>query len=595
MLVDRYFSFLIFRALHGVGSASFLEPRGLHLEPDFHAVSTGPPASPDCWLKAVKALEYGTLLNSGVDASACTWMTPYHQKVLALEVTRCHLNDLGRPLVLDDESKCEFHAYEKSITDCLAHLSDAGVTAYTHFFSYVNQLCTRLLREVVVGQYYDTSAQLAKSSELAEGRLKELVKKQEDLWAFWSEREIELSTLHDQFRNKVEEQALQLQSELQSQQEKLMKTQRDRIHQQGIEMTNQALHLQKELQNQQEAWMKSQGSMQRNQTLEMELQRQELQRLTETVTKTHQSMKPWSNGLENIFTSIMAGYSLVRTILFAFGSCCTALFFTFPKRFRWMRWYLIGFILLEGFVEFFILVKNNGRSPSFQEMESCYTFRAVLVHLEVVMYLLGCISSCCCSFREDENDSGMISQQQPLEESYHDRQEKLLRQLESLEERWKTHLSKQEQVALTRCSEQPNTSLYHPPQLLARSGQQQEIETSKLVEFGLNSVASPSLPSQFPIWSVSPTPWDLSTFASQPLMSLPSPPQALQTHGEEDTENVLRAEEFDDGKEHESRNDYERDCERKRTSSEISVTYNDDEIEEPSSKRPKRILGTANL
>ena len=80
-----------------------------------------------------------------------------------------------------------------------------------------------------------------------------------------------------------------------------------------------------------------------------------------------------------------------------------------------------------------------------------------------------------------------------------------------------------------------------------------------------------------------------------PLAKQPREPQALQTHGEEDTENVLRAEEFDDGKEHESRNDYERDCERKRTSSEISITYNDDEIEEPSSKRSKRVLGTATL
>ena len=117
-----------------------------------------PPASPECWLTAIKAFSYlsgeqsGTYSSSAnsksaksismeVATTACSWMTPEHQKLLALHLSSCHLNDVGRPLFMkevNDPTKAAICSSNSSLeipevtldnlAICLTILSDAGVT-----------------------------------------------------------------------------------------------------------------------------------------------------------------------------------------------------------------------------------------------------------------------------------------------------------------------------------------------------------------------------------------------------------------------------------------------------------------------------------
>jgi hypothetical protein len=371
-------------------------------------------ASPDCWLNAARALELDPE-RGGMDA--CHWMTSHHQKVLALELARCHVRDLGRSLF--DYQECNDRK-ETNLTDCLHHLTPSGETAYTHFLTYIHQLCTRLLREVIIGQYYETSVQLAKSSDIAHRRLQEMVQHQEDLMTNWREREHESSALHEQFRNS--------------------------LRQESFLWTNQTKQLQTQMHSQQEEWLKQHQKMQEGQLhgleeqqQELQRQREELHRLSETIAKTHQSIKPWSHGLESIMAHGMMGYSLLKGMLFSFGAMFLIWFFTLPSRFQWMRRYMMGLVLLEGFLEIVLVATNDGWLSCAQQNELLVNLRNLLVPLEVTSFLLGALLSCICRRRKHQDDSDDIcstTDLAPESVGFDDHHKELLRRLETYEERW---------------------------------------------------------------------------------------------------------------------------------------------------------------
>ena len=230
------------------------------IQPKNHYLNHGdlqpiPPASPDCWLSAFKSLDADGIHftpDGTVDATVCSWMAPDHQKVLALELSRCHLKDLGRSLMTDDTMTCS----DVNIVNCLTKLSDIGVTTYTSFFAYVNQLCLRLLQEVVVNHYHSTSFRLAKSSELAEGRLQEM---------------IEMMDQSDVVMNRV-------------------------------------LEVQNNLRENEEKWILRQEQERKEQAHALERQLQELQAWSEETRKniTELAMAPWYHGLQS---AALTGYS----------------------------------------------------------------------------------------------------------------------------------------------------------------------------------------------------------------------------------------------------------------------------------------------
>ena len=300
---------------------------------DAFAMDTMPPASPECWLNAVNVFSYlseeqGTPPMSSANAksaksismdvatTACSWMSNEHQKLLALHLASCHLSDIGRPLFMKDVShECSSDNTSDrpfvtldNLSTCLTKLSDAGVTTYTHFFSYVNQLCTRLLQEVLVGHYYETSDRLAKSSQQAHEKVEAIVQQHEMLWDNWNERQSELVQFQESFR--------------------------------------------KELLGQQEQWLKYQTSLQKNHTKALESQHRHIQKMSEAVAKANQTMKPWLAIAESILAVTSQNIlNFASCLQFVCGAVCAIFIVTFFSRTRWLRKRLCTIVLVEVTLE----------------------------------------------------------------------------------------------------------------------------------------------------------------------------------------------------------------------------------------------------
>jgi hypothetical protein len=369
-----------------------------------------PPASPECWLTAIKAFDY--LSNSNHhhrnNANSCSWMTPDHQKLLALELARCHLQDLGRPLFLQnnhmdghfdsDEGKCTTENYSHHLAICLANLSDTGVHTYTHFFSYVNQLCTRLLQEVAVGHFQDTSHQLAKTSQLAQERLHSMVQQQE-----------KLALLHTAFTHQVEEQA-------------------------GL-LTHHVRLVQEELQGQHEQWLFEQTTLQREQANELKRHQEELQRLAEAVASASASstyayatsmLKPWLLGFDLLLEQATRGYSFVTSVIYLVGTINVMWLLTLPRRLRAVRKYLYGIAIVETLLEVAFVVwmgMDATDASSFlldwdlKQGELVALLRKMAFQAECLVYFGGLVVACLFRQRQRETPPVVKSRPSSLEET----------------------------------------------------------------------------------------------------------------------------------------------------------------------------------
>jgi hypothetical protein len=338
----------------------------------------------------------------------------------------------------------------------------------------------------------------------------------------------------------------------------------------------------------------------------LERQQEELQRLSETVAKTHQSMKPWSHGLDSIMVHAITGYSLLKGLLFSFGSICVILLFTLPRRFHWMRRCLIGFFLIECSLEVLIVVTNDGWLSSTEQTELFDILRGGLVHLEFITYLIGISASMCCRrYKEPEDapasNSTHRAPPQQLSESFLDRHDEVLQRLESSEERWKSALKQQRNQTVPPPAFWPTGNppqgpgmRYPPPMMISPDAQYQQqhaarptrLEETNNPEASPNPVAAPFFPSHLPNWNVVHGPsWNSMGF--QPWMSPPMP----QTYPEPSVKETIdfpptEEEGSEDGKEDHSSVDEDDSNPKKRPA---SVLDSDESVEseEPCAKRPK--------
>lgn len=253
------------------------------------------PASPDCWLEAIRSLNIWSFpqdsFSNGMgddgsrvlDSVTCGSLTSVDQKVLALELSKCHMKDLRRPLFHFNDAK-EEEACVQGLADfrqvttgnvgkkspfpksCLVHLTDAGFHTYTHFFSYVNQLCTRLLSEVVLGQYYDASRQLAHSSRRAELTFQTLIDQQDALFHRWNEREEHVMSMYD------------------------------RLEAQSQGFDDKLDDLESRIEEEKEAWIHEYRRFQEAQREELQQHHNELKILTQVVRGLQWFMHPWTRG-----------------------------------------------------------------------------------------------------------------------------------------------------------------------------------------------------------------------------------------------------------------------------------------------------------
>jgi hypothetical protein len=116
--------------------------RSHHLGPVVHP-------TPKCWNAATQLFPE---LSPSIDTvQFCALLPEHDQKRLALEIARCHMLDLGKPLV---------HGPCHHLEDCLRDLTSEGAHAYTHYITYVQQLCIRLTQELLLQQQHQTQVDI---------------------------------------------------------------------------------------------------------------------------------------------------------------------------------------------------------------------------------------------------------------------------------------------------------------------------------------------------------------------------------------------------------------------------------------------------
>ena len=225
-----------------------------------HVYQEGLPTnlSPACWrssLQAIAGLNRATSRDAASTASPtrdlCNAMSFVHQKALAVEMARCHLADLHRPLFSmerHDEIESNNHlpnclAGPLVDTDtlqlCLPLMTDVGVQAYTAFLTHVHQACLRLSEELWLLQQHEVSERIYDASQRALDALDELTRQQQDLRHATAVRENEMALQHgvilgcitnqrELFHRQVSELYQKQQDGLQQQQDGLLERLKDR-------------------------------------------------------------------------------------------------------------------------------------------------------------------------------------------------------------------------------------------------------------------------------------------------------------------------------------------------------------------------------
>jgi hypothetical protein len=353
---------------------------------DDHLLVIPPPESPDCWLDTIRDLGIAHL-----DGAACTFLDAPHQQALSLQLTRCHLQTMGRPLMMDlttteeenhDDNVC-WNIRADTVAECLPRLSDVAATTYTLFFKDIHHLCTRLLQETISKQYYQTSQELAQISKLAESRLSQMVEQQDQAMVVWEEREESMTRWLETHARQTTSQTLQLQEELQ-------------------------LLQQRQLQE----------------------HKQELQSLADTVQKTRLSITPWTQTVDFVLAHATTGYSIIKVLMVSFGLGLVILLVTAPKQLKWMRFRLFMTVLVAGGAEIALhlwLTEDEELSP-LEKRELSNDLQVFFHSALCAAYLEGIVSSICCR-RKHKDDY------EEEKEDYDDRirwkrQEELLRRLE---------------------------------------------------------------------------------------------------------------------------------------------------------------------
>jgi hypothetical protein len=333
-----------------------------------------PTATPECLLYATRSFDFISL-DSTDAVHACSHMSSEHHKLLAIELSRCHLHDLGRELTPNGDISCNNLEME-TLSSCLTSLTDFAMTTYTQFYGYVNQACIRLMQELMVEHLANTGAGLTKASQVAEKRLENMIAYHQSLMEAMKEREREFVELQDLLYSQVEEN-----------------------NEKVKEYTKLAIQQQQE---QQEHWRKEQQKYHEEQANALNRQRSEIEALSHVIASANTSLRPWSLSLETIRESALRFYYLALTLAHGLASLVAISAMTYFRRFRWIRMYLKGLVALEVLLEIgFIMSMNDNTWDAEKEFLSC--LRTLTFFVGVCIYIIGLFLS-------------MFRRSQPLDE-----------------------------------------------------------------------------------------------------------------------------------------------------------------------------------
>jgi hypothetical protein len=313
--------------------------------------------SPECWKSAMTSFYLNTTPLSDDDAKVfCQHMHEDHQKVLALMISQCHLNDLGKalmedPVVLQDCLQRAATSREVLLA-CLKRLTDAGVTAYTHYVAYVQQFCTRLTQELAVQLQVDAHRVMAQRYEqLSNESLQQLQ-------SIHTWQATFLDTFSRSFERELQQQLhVHLQETLNQQFDQVMQRQAVQQAKMVDDLMTQLKDRQDEQEERQEVWLSQKVDLVQQYLEQLERQHEKLQdqqeridTLSETISSVVHDVLPLA-GFHRFFGLVTSGYAWVSLTLQTVAGLCLVWFLTRPKGCQAFRTYLVAILLLEAAAE----------------------------------------------------------------------------------------------------------------------------------------------------------------------------------------------------------------------------------------------------
>ncbi|CAB9511786.1 expressed unknown protein [Seminavis robusta] len=341
--------------------------------PSFYGAAV-PRRQPQCWVEALKIFQPKNQQEMAMTSRVCERMGPQHQKALAFELARCHLEDLGRDIieegsiqaknkegsVVTDPRHCIALGPESSTSDddnqqfphlphCLRSLTEAGSNAYTLFFGQVVQLCNQLTQQMSLGFQQQVGMQLAIITKRAIQQIGELIQGQQEA-----------------FRKREEE--------MQEWTAALMENWKAQVREQKEHYE----------------------ALLRNQTFLLENRTKELERLhLEKLVSATSFLQPLLT-LESWVAMAKHGYDLFVFTLYWCLALNVVWFVTRPRYCRWSRVHLSGLLLLERIAEVAcIFAVHKDFMSEAQQTTLVSSLRQTSLWLGVLLYVVGVVFSCC--------------------------------------------------------------------------------------------------------------------------------------------------------------------------------------------------------
>jgi hypothetical protein len=416
-------------ASNALRSQQFLSNRSVSSENDsidlkyMHLDGVSP--SPKCWKSAITLFRSTNDPDNFRDVSAlCAAMPEAYQKRLALEISQCHLNDLGKFLYRndgfhDDCGAIPFHATDVDImlSVCLKQMTPAGESTYTTYVTYVQNLCIRLTQEVFIE--YQRQAQREIVANYAEISLQSVQQWNaiRDVADKHAQEMEELALIPARITNHLSSELTNLvkktiQSELQEGMniqlnEYVSSSLRNLLQMQLHEQEKILTRLVDSVEYRDEAnkqrfddWTEHTVSMWQKQEHLMNQQQQrfkdhrrQIEALSATVTSTSQKMQPLL-GLQELIQLATSGYTWITFLLFFVCTFNIIWLITSLGRCYSIRPHLYGIVLLEALLELSAsgAVQYDVISES-ERVQYITEVRRWAIFLECLVFVSGCIIS----------------------------------------------------------------------------------------------------------------------------------------------------------------------------------------------------------
>jgi hypothetical protein len=291
----------------------------------------------------------------------CQNMQEDQQKLLALMISQCHLQDLGKSLI--DDPKALHDCLKRAASSreillgCLKQLTESGANAYTHYVAYVQHFCTRLTQELVVLHQIDAQALLVRRYEKIS-----------------NESLHQLESLGKWKADFLETLALSLQKELQQHLQATFQVNirqyldrfiKEQAHE-NARVTEDLVSRIQEKQHDQEIrhneWLARQNQIAQDHLKQLERQQEKLQdhqaqmdKLSETVVAAVNNVLPLTR-MPGFLAMIASSYMWMSLALQLAAGMTLIVFLTRPKRCRPIRHYLVAILVVEVVIEVLLYV-----------------------------------------------------------------------------------------------------------------------------------------------------------------------------------------------------------------------------------------------